>query len=178
MRLRKSVQLVLCMGLGLILSGCAGYRPTQPLSESGQTNLQLLPIVNEASLAGIIGPLNRHLRAGLAGSHNWRVVDDSPASAQLRVVITGNSTRALARDPADTGRPISFLDNLTARLEWNGRTPAPWSKTANGRAIEVTAEALIYPNPSLVDARAQTIEQLARDLAAAIIAELEYPRAG
>jgi hypothetical protein len=157
--------------LALLINGCAGYRP---LAHAAPVTLRIPPIVNEANIPSLIVPLQRELRAAIANTRGYAITDqDFAADAQLIITLSDISQRSMGRDAADTGRPVSFLQTIEVRLDWHGDLPSPWG----GPTTVVAVDMPLHPVPSLADARAALTPQLARDLAAAIIARIAYPQA-
>lgn len=157
--------------LVLLISGCAGYRP---LAQAPTVALHIPPIVNEANIPSLIAPLQRELRAAIANNRGYTITDQaSAADAQLMITLSSVSQRSMGRDSTDTGRPVSFLQTVEIRLDWLGNVPSPWGSSTT----LVTVDMPLHPVPSLADARAALTPQLARDLAAAIIARIAYPQA-
>ena len=151
------------------LAGCAGYAPVQTADEP--VAIAVAPVVNQSELAQIIAPLARNLREGIAHSPNWRLTGEESAAAVLRLTVLDLEQDALARDPQDTGRPLSFNSILRVRVEWDSPLPPPWG---GDPVIEVETDQIIYSQPSLVNAQTTATAQMADRLAAAILQKLDW----
>jgi hypothetical protein len=166
MILRPSFLLALAT-LGLF--GCAGYEPLGTHGE--QMDIAVAPVINESELAQIIAPLARNVREGIAHSPNWRLVSEEDAEAVLRLTILEVERDALARDPEDTGRPLSFHELVRVAVEWDSSSPAPWGENP---VIEVESDQILYAQPSLVNSQAMAMSQLADRLAAKVLQKLDW----
>lgn len=153
-----------------ITAGCAQYKP---VGNAEVTLVALAPIINEADVPQIIAPLARNLRERLNHSPNWRLVDEADAEVLLRVTLTGRERDAVARDPVDTGRPLSYYETLFLNLEWESDLPAPWGPRPVTR---IEADSLLYAQPSLVTAETAAVNELADELARKIVARMGWPR--
>ena len=156
---------VLVMGL----NGCTNYSPLVPKQEPIQ--ITVLPVVNESDIPQIIAPLSRNLREKLAHSPNWELVGQDQAEAKLHVTVLELEKRTMARDPRDTGRPLSFHEEVRVAVEWISELPAPWG--AN-KVIEVSSDQILYAQPSLTDARTSATPGLADRLAEKILHRLDW----
>lgn len=159
--------LLACVAAGL--AGCAGYAPVE--APAAPVSIAVAPVINESELAQIIAPLTRNLREGIAHSPNWRLTAEDQAEAVLRLTILDLRQDALARDPADTGRPLSFNTTLRVRVEWDSTQPAPWG---GDPVIEVETDQILYAQPSLVNAQTTATAQMADRLAEAILQKLDW----
>ncbi|MEX0332642.1 MAG: LPS assembly lipoprotein LptE [Puniceicoccaceae bacterium] len=155
--------------IAVVLSGCAGYEPVETADEP--VAIAVAPVINESDLAQIIAPLTRNLREGIAHSPNWRLTGEDTAAAVLHLTIVELEQDALARDPADTGRPLSFNSILRVKVEWESELPPPWG---GDPVIEVETDQIIYSQPSLVNAQTTATAQMADRLAAAILQKLDW----
>ena len=153
---------------GLLLSGCAGYEPLQ--SAEAPVRVAVAPIVNHSSLPQVIAPVARNLRERLAHSSRFELVSTEGADGVLLLTINELDRSAMARDPRDTGRPLSYLDTLLVTVEWKGSTEAPWG--AEPLLIEV--DQLLYAQPSLIDAESAAVAGMAARLADRIVQRMEW----
>jgi hypothetical protein len=133
--------------------------------------IAVAPVVNESELAQIIAPLSRNVREGIAHSPNWRLVREDEAEAVLHLTVRSVERDALARDPQDTGRPLSFHEVVRVSIEWESSSPAPWGATP---ATEVESDQILYAQPSLVNAQTSATAQLADRLAAKVLQKLDW----
>ena len=152
------------------MAGCAHYKA---VGNAEATRVALAPIINEAEVPQIIAPLARNLRERLNHSPNWRLVDEADAEVILRVTLTSRERDAVARDPVDTGRPLSHYDTLFLNLEWESDLPAPWGPRPVTR---IEADTLLYAQPSLVTGETAAAAELADELARKIVARMGWPR--
>lgn len=158
------------MLLAALLGGCAGYAPLE--QSAGPTAVHLAPIINEADVPQVIAPLSRNLRERINHSPNWRLAGEDEAGVILRVTITRFDRDAVSRDPADTGRPLSFHETLGATLEWESDSPAPWGPDNRTR---VEADTTAYGQPGLNNTETIIVARLADDLAGKLIDRLNWP---
>ena len=165
--LRSSVLLFLVIGL----AGCTQYAPLE--RSNTPTAIALPPILNEAGLPQLIAPLARNVREKLAHSPNWELVSPEQAEAQLQLTIVDVQRRAMANDPIDAGRPISFYEVIRVTAEWIGNGPAPWGAP---NKITVESDQLLYTQPSLVDAQHSATAELAENLADKILQQLDWAK--
>ncbi len=156
---------VLAMGL----NGCANYSPLMPKQEPVQ--IAVLPLANESDIPQIIAPLSRNLREKLAHSPNWELVGEDEAEAKLHLTVLELEKRTMARDPRDTGRPLSFHEEIRVAVEWISDLPAPWGTS---KVIEVSSDQILYGQPSLVDSRTSATAGLADRLADKILQRLDW----
>jgi len=153
----------------LLLAGCAHYAPPE---EPVTLRLALAPIVNQAEVPQVIAPLARNLREKMAHSRRFRLTEPAEADAILHLTLVGYNRRAMARDPEDTGRPLSFLETLRVNLDWESELPPPWGPETRHR---VETEANLYGQPGLVASEYAALAAMADDLAEKIIRQLEHP---
>ena len=133
--------------------------------------IAVAPVVNQSELAQIIAPLSRNVREGIAHSPNWELVSEADAGAVLRLTILEVEREALARDPQDTGRPLSFKEVVRVAVEWDSNSPAPWG---DAPVVEVESDQILYAQPSLVNAQTSATAQLADRLAAKVLQKLDW----
>jgi len=155
----------------LVAPGCAHYAP--PAAEA-PVRIALAPVVNEAGPPQLIAPLARNLREALAHAPRWELVEPDRADALLRVTVLPLRREALSRDPADTGRPLSFYETLVLAVEWDSALPPPWGDAA---VIRIEADTLLYSQPSQVTSEAMALPALAQDLARKVLERLDWPAA-
>ena len=168
MRVLKRPSLLLILALpGLF--GCSGYAPLEPTAEP--MAIAVAPVINESELAQVIAPLVRNVREGIAHSPNWELVGEDEAEAVLRLTVRDLERQALARDPEDTGRPLSFRNVLRVTAEWDSEYAAPWGSDAT---TEVETDQIIYAQPSLVNAQSTATAQMADRLAEQILQKLDW----
>lgn len=157
------------------MAGCSSYSPVVPAQRP--VRIAVAPIVNESDLPQIIAPLARNIREKLAHSPNWELVDEEIAEAKLRLTVLPLVRRSMARDPRDTGRPLSFYEEIRLSVEWASELPAPWGPD---NVIEVSGDQILYAQPSLTDARVSATAGMAERLAEKILQRLDWatPAAG
>lgn len=151
------------------LSGCASYEAVQPVQSP--VRIALLPISNQSDLPRIIAPLSRNLREQLAHSPNWELVSTGQADVQLLVTVIALDRRAISRDSQDTGRPLSFREEVVVEVEWKSDLPCPWGPS---RVFETSSDQIIYGQPSLPDASDSAIASLADRIAAKIVDRMDW----
>ena len=159
-------------GLASILLWMAGCMHYEPVERERAVAIALAPVINESEIAQIIAPLNRNVREGLAHSRNFRLVDIDEAEVVLQLRVRSLNRRALARDPLDTGRPLSYRERVRVTVEWVSELPPPWGPDPVTR---VESEFLLYAQPALVSAESSALAELSEDLTAQIIDRLEWP---
>lgn len=164
-------------GLGLAclllwLAGCAGYRP---VAAEHTMRIALAPVISQSGVPLLIGPLSRQLREGLLHAHGWELVPVERAEAVLHVEVLGLEREATARDPSDTGRPLSTYETLRIALRWESEQAPPWG--AEPRII-LEADALIYAQPGLLAAESVSLTEMAEVLARKIIEQINWPQPG
>ena len=153
----------------LLLGGCAGYEVLEPAAEP--VHLAVLPVLNDSELPQIIAPLARNLREKVAHSPNWKLVNAEDADAALQVTVRNFTRSALARDPGDTGRPLSYLEEVEVTVEWISELPPPWGPQAT---VNVRTDQLLYSQPSLTNAESVAMAEIADRLAEKILQQLDW----
>jgi hypothetical protein len=108
----------------------------------------------------------------LAGSPAVRLDAPGEASNLLQVTVLERTRDPVARNPDDTGRPLSYFETLLLRVTWEGTAPAPWG-TAEARFVEVPT--LVYAQPSLVSTEAAALAEWTAAAAREVVALLELP---
>ncbi len=169
----RAARVIACLLLPALLAapGCTHYAPPPARPP---VRIALAPVVNEGGPPQLIAPLARSLREGLAHAPNWELVEPDRAEAVLRVTVLPLRREALSRDPADTGRPLSFQDTLALTVEWDSAEPPPWGGEP---VLRVEADTLLYAQPSQVTAEAMALPALAQDLARKVLERLDWPAA-
>ncbi len=157
----------------LLLGGCAGYEALEP--SGAPVRLTVQPVLNETELPQIIAPLSRNLREKLAHSPNWKLVDEADAEAALQVTVSGFTRSSLARDPGDTGRPLSYMEEIELTVEWISDLPPPWGPEPT---VTVRTDQLLYSQPSLTSAESVAMAEIADRLAEKILQQLDWTGAG
>lgn len=155
--------------LVLGLSGCTSYQAVMPVATP--TRIAVLPILNQSDLPRIIAPLSRNLREQLAHSANWELVDSDHADARIQVTLLALDRRAISRDPQDTGRPLSFREELIVAVEWISDLPCPWGPS---KTFEISSDHILYAQTSLPDANESAIPALADRLASKIVDRMDW----
>ena len=153
------------------LAGCSSYEPVSVADEP--VSLAVLPVINDSSLPQIIAPLARNLREKLAHSPNWDLVAADSAEASLQVTILSLESETMARDSSDTGRPLSYYEEVKVSVEWISELPAPWG---GDPVMVVSTDQIIYAQPSLVDARTSATAGVADRLAEKIVQRLDWAK--
>ncbi|MFO7724475.1 MAG: LPS assembly lipoprotein LptE [Oceanipulchritudo sp.] len=163
----RSIQAVAGMLTLFLLAACAGY---EPLPEREPLRIAVAPVINESGLAQFSAPLARTLREDLAHNPHWRLVSDpDDAEVVLRVTVLEKVRETVARDPTDTGRPLSFYESLRLALTWESDFPAPWSPAE--RAL-VEVDTLLYAQPGTAETERAALSELARDASRNILEKL------
>lgn len=165
--MRRFPEFFLFIGVAFF-AGCAAYEP-QPVSQHAPS-VWIVPITNRSvSAPQSVEPLLRSLRLALA-THPAVRLATSPdtADAELRIEILGIGREDLARDRADSGRPLSYRSSFSVRVEWIGG-PAPWG-LPNPRIFEAAQP--VYTQPSLVEAEYQAMGLLADSIANQIVEQM------
>jgi len=150
----------------LILAGCSGY---EPIPAKAPLLLHLAPVVNESAAPQIIAPLSRNLREHLLHDRNWTLVSADSADVVLHIRVTERQRTPVARDPADTGRPLSFRESLLLEVEWDSSLPAPWGSSST-TVLEL--ESLIYSQPGLIQSESTAYGEMAERAAREILSRL------
>jgi hypothetical protein len=156
--------------LTALLAGCQGYAPVD--HGGAPTRLALAPVINESGPPQLIAPLSRNLREQLAHAPGWRLVSEASADPVLRLRILSLQREAVSRDPADTGRPLSYYETLRVAVQWDGPGQPPWGPDP---VRHVEADTLLYAQPGLIAAEGAAMAGLADDLARKILALLNRP---
>ncbi len=151
------------------LPGCSSYQAVQPAPE--RIRIALLPVVNESDLPQVIAPLSRNLREELAHSPNWELVASDRAEALLMVTILSSNRQAISRDPQDTGRPISYREEVVVEVEWKSELPCPWGPSS---IFTISSDHILYAQPSLTDARTSATASMADRIAAKIVERMDW----
>ena len=152
----------------VLIGGCSQYAP---LESREPVTIALAPVVNRSSLPQFIAPLSRNVRERLAHSRNWILVEPAEADAVLRLTIEEIERRAMARDPEDTGRPLSFEEVIRVSVEWDSPLPPPWGPEP---VLIIETDQILYAQPSLVDAETATLSEMANRLADKLIQHLDW----
>jgi hypothetical protein len=160
---------LLLIPAALGLAGCAGYEPLE--TGDAPVAVAVAPVINLSELPQVIAPLSRNVREGIGHSPNWRLVSEAEADAILRLTVVSLEREALARDPQDTGRPLSFKEVVRVKVEWDSELPAPWGPADS---VEVESDHVLYAQPSLVNAETMATAQLADRLANKILQKLDW----
>lgn len=155
--------------VGVLLGGCRHY---EPVANEEVTFIAIVPVINEAEVPQIIAPLSRNLRERLNHSPSWQIVEEASADAVLQVTVTRRERDAVARDPEDTGRPLSYYETIYVKLEWISEEAPPWG---NDPVTRVEVDTLIYAQPGRVASESVAMTEMANDLARKIVARLEWP---
>lgn len=167
---RRTLTRLTLLCLAALLAGCSSYAPVR---QAGQPRtIALEPILNKSELPQIIAPLSRNLREALNHSAGWRLVDRDEADVVLQITVLELDRGSISRDPNDTGRPLSYYEELSVSIEWLGELPAPWG--ADPVSI-VSSNTVLYAQPSLVSAESAATGELAEDLAARILSRINWP---
>ncbi|MEX0324183.1 MAG: hypothetical protein AB3N63_18640 [Puniceicoccaceae bacterium] len=151
------------------ITGCTGYAPLAVSREP--VTVELLPVINRTELPQIIAPLARNIREGLAHSPNWRLSGGQDAQVQLQVTVTAFSRDDIAREPTDTGRPLSFNETVRVSIEWISELPPPWGSDP---VVYVESDQLLYAQPSLVDSETVAMAEIAERLSEKVIQQLDW----
>jgi hypothetical protein len=153
----------------LLVAGCQNYQPVQ---SADPMRIALAPIISQTGVAQVIAPLSRNLHEELNHSANWKLVGEDSAEVILAIKVLGLNREAIARDPADTGRPLSYYESLQVSIEWISELPPPWGDKS---ITTVESSTLIYAQPSLPGAESIAVTELAADLARKIVDRLDWP---
>ena len=162
----------LCLLLSAICLGLAGCSQYSALPVNDEpVRIAVLPVANESDIPQIIAPLARNVREKIAHSANYKLVSADLAEAQLQVTVLSVDQRTMARDPRDTGRPLSFHEEITVSIEWISESPAPWGADP---VVTVSTDQILYAQPSLIDSRTSATGAMADRLADKIIQRLDW----
>ncbi|HSH09343.1 MAG TPA: LPS assembly lipoprotein LptE [Oceanipulchritudo sp.] len=140
-------------------------------NQAGHTPIALLPVVNNTELPQIIAPLARNVREKIAHSPGWDLVGEDEAEVTLQITVTSFNRTALARDPSDTGRPLSYREVIRVSLEWISDLPPPWG---DDPVTVVESDQILYAQPSLVNSEAGAMVEIADRLAEKIQQQLDW----
>jgi hypothetical protein len=151
------------------LAGCTSYEAVTPAAS--QVRIALLPIANQSDLPQIIAPLARNLREQLAHSPNWDLVNEDRADVKLQVTVQSMNRRAISRDPEDTGRPISFREEVVVDVEWISDLPCPWGPD---NILRTSSDHILYTQPSLPDASASGTAAMTDRIASKIVERMHW----
>ncbi len=166
------VRLGLLCAITLVgLTGCTGYAPLETAREP--VSVEVLPVINQSELPQIIAPLARNIRERVAHSPNWRLTSGSRAEVQLQVRVLSFQRDEIARDPKDTGRPLSFNETVRISIEWISDLPPPWGDQS---VVVVESDQLLYAQPSLVDSEMVAMAEMAERLSDKVIQQLDWIR--
>lgn len=160
------------IGLGVLLAlfnGCAQYTASERVDP---IKIALAPLINESEMAQVIAPLSRNLRERLNHAAGWHLVSEDEAEVVLEVRLLSLRRNAIARDPEDTGRPLSYAEELQVALEWVSDWPPPWG---DDPVIFISVDTLVYAHPSLLTAETAATGELADRLARKILATISWP---
>jgi hypothetical protein len=144
----------------------------QPVQSGDPVRMTIAPIISQTGVAQVIAPLSRNLHEQLNHSRNVKLVGDASADVTLIITVTGLSREAIARDPEDTGRPLSYYESLRVSVEWVSDLPPPWGSDP---VTTVEANTLIYAQPSLPGAESIAVTEMAENLARKIVERLNWP---
>lgn len=152
--------------LGLFLGGCAHYEaPRDRVSQP----IQLAPIVNNSTLPQISAPLAKQLRRAIATDRHWHL-SSHPQAPMLQILIAEVDYRSMARNPDDTGQPLSVAQTVRVRFEWlNEHVPIGWDAQIH---TDIAVDSLLYTAEGLVGARSQDTQRVAHETARSIMARL------
>jgi hypothetical protein len=159
-------------GLLAMLFLFAGCRNYQPVHSGEPVRISLAPIVSQTGVAQVVAPLSRNLHEKLNHAPNWKLVGDGSAEVVLVINVLGLNREAIARDPADTGRPLSYYESLRVSIEWVSDLPPPWGTEP---ISTVEASTLVYAQPSLTGAESIAVTEMAEELARKIVERLNWP---
>ena len=155
--------------LALFLAGCQNYAPLQT---EEPLRIAVGPVVSQSGVPQVIAPLSRNLREHLNHAEGWTLVGEPDAEVVLHIEVLGLDRDAVARDPADTGRPLSYYETLKVALRWESELPPPWGSEST-RIIE--GDALIFAQPSLLSSESVALAEMAEAIARKIIDEISWP---
>ncbi len=148
-------------------AGCFHYHPVDQVDR----DLVLAPILNRDGPPGLTGPLTRTLREKLAASPNWRLRSADSGAPVLRITLAATNREVIADDPADTGRPLAYLETVELRMHWDGAAP-PWGGSGAERVLREKVQ--LFAQPSLIEARRSALPDVADRLARRVLMELEW----
>ena len=163
------MRIMVFAAVALGIAGCAHYSVVEPVEDP--VTITVLPVINQSELPQIIAPLARNLREKLAHSPNWALVGDDSAEVALQVTISALERSTLARDPADTGRPLSYREIIRISVEWQSELPPPWGPDP---VLLIEDDQLLYAQPSLVNAETVAMGEIADRLAEKILQRLDW----
>ncbi|NDV61026.1 hypothetical protein G0Q06_01035 [Puniceicoccales bacterium CK1056] len=155
--------------LVLLAAGCSSYAPVRPVETR---TIALAPVLNESEVPQIIAPLSRNLREALNHSAAWQLVEPEEAEVLLRLTVLQLDRNAISRDPDDTGRPLSYYEELMVSILWESDLPPPWGVQP---VSMVSASTVLYSQPSLTAAEAAAIGELAEEISRKIISRINWP---
>lgn len=153
----------------LAFSGCRNY---EPVRSGAPVRVALAPIISQTGVAQVIAPLSRNLHEHLNHAPNWKLVLAKNAQAILTIEVLGLDRESIARDPADTGRPLSYYETIRVSIKWESDLPPPWG---DDPVTTLEASTLIYAQPGLSGAESIAVTELANDLARKIVERLNRP---
>jgi len=157
----------------ILLAGCVGYESLD--TPDDPVRLAILPIQNESELPQIIAPLARNVREKVAHARGWELSSEANAEAALRITVSDFNRYALARDPGDTGRPLSYFEEFEVKVEWISELPAPWGPDPE---VTITTDQIMYSQPSLTNAESVAMAEIADRLAEKILQRLDWAGSG
>jgi hypothetical protein len=172
-RFTRQFLFAVCPAFLTLLGGCVGYAPVET-STNPPVAIQLDPIVNRTDSSGIIAPLSRAVREEIA--HSPFLELGSTDGPIIRLTLIERDRQSLARDPEDTGRPLSYEETLAMRIQIESADAHPLAELNGGilMADVQTYAALNFPEASSA-ASAELALILARKLRQQMEASLNRP---
>lgn len=158
---------LLTLGLGLMLSGCAGYRlgPTNGLA-AGQKSVQFLPFLNSTPEPRLSDALNLELRKELQHDGTYRLATQDDGDIVVSGTITRFDRQAISFNPADVLTVEDFRLRMSAQVVTLDRS------TGISRTNLVQGFTLMRVGHDLTSSERQALPLVANDLAKSITAML------
>lgn len=153
----------------VLLPGCGSYEPVRPVETR---TIAIAPILNESSMPQVIAPLSRNLREAINHAAGWKLVEEDEADVLLRITVLALDKNTISRDPEDTGRPLSYYEELMVSVRWESDFPPPWGDQP---VSIVSADTVLYSQPSLNTAESAVVGELTEEIANKILSRINWP---
>jgi hypothetical protein len=154
-------QLAVAGALGLLLTGCAGYRLGPVNHEAaGARSIQIDPFVNKTLQPRLSDYINNSLRKNLQQDGTFRLDSHEHGDIVVTGVLTAFTSTPMSVQPSDVLTPLDYLVTMTAQVKATER--------ATGKVVfdgVVTGRTRLRAGQDLTSAERQAIPLLADDFA-------------
>lgn len=156
--------------IGLLLTGCAGYRLGTPSARKSISSIYIAPVQNRSEAPQVRALMASSLRDVFVEEGVVNLASQDHAAATLEIKIEDYSRRRGASTQEDSERALSFETSLTAMV----RVVDASSGEVLISDFTVTSNGISLAHPSSVDSEYQSLPSLVNDLAHRIHDRIAY----